>query len=213
MFNININEMLLRLPAIIIALTVHEFSHGYAAYLLGDKTAKYDGRLSFNPLKHIDPIGMLFLLIVGFGWAKPVMVNPGNFKNPKQDMAITALAGPVSNFIMAFIVVLIYYPVFFFLSPGGVIVRQLFSFFRILLTINIVLGIFNLLPIPPLDGSKVFAIFLPDHTYFRFTGFRYGFIILIILIYSGVTFRVIQPFMDAIIRGYLFAVDKIYFFL
>ena len=210
MFNFNLSAILMRFPAIIIALTIHEFSHGYISYRLGDRTAKNDGRLTLNPMKHIDPVGMLFLLIAGFGWAKPVMVNPYNLENPKHDMAFISAAGPVSNFITAFIIMLVYYPLAMSFHIRGNI---FFEFIRILITINIALGIFNMLPVPPLDGSKVFGVILPDHMYFRFTGFRYGFILLIILIYTGFTSRIIQSVMSAVFAGYVFLVDKIYFFL
>jgi len=200
---------LLRLPTIIIAFTVHEFAHGYAALLLGDKTAKRDGRLSLNPAKHIDPIGMVFILIAGFGWAKPVMVSPYNFKNPKQDMAITAFAGPLSNFILAFISIMILFPVVVY-GGGGVIASYLRDFFQMFTIINLMLGIFNLLPIPPLDGSKVYTFFLSDELYFRFTQFQYGFIVLIVLMFSGLLWGIIGPLVTMMYQGYSFVATSIY---
>jgi len=222
--------MLLRLPAIIIALTFHEFCHGYAAYFLGDRTAKRDGRLSLNPVRHIDPIGMLMLIIAGFGWAKPVMVNPYNLRNPKQDMAIIAIAGPLSNFLMAFITILIAYPLVMLVGDGGWDVHRNFDYFRgiaeasgllglgfrflgVLFFINIGLGIFNLLPIPPLDGSKLLAIFLPDHMYFRFISFRYGFFLLIILLVTGTIDFILGNLLGNIANGLWTLAGWIFFFL
>lgn len=215
MFDFDLQLIIIRIPAIIIALTVHEFSHGFAAFLLGDKTAKIDGRLSFNPLRHLDPIGMLCLIFIGFGWAKPVMVDPHQFKYPKQDMAITAAAGPLSNFILAFIVILIYYPLLFLAVTGSIDmdISYVLDFLWVLFSINIVLGIFNLLPIPPLDGSKVFGFLLPEPLYFRFISFRYGIVFLLVLIYSGQTFNIINPIIIAMYNGYFYIVQRIFFFL
>jgi len=212
--NFSLQLFLLRLPALIIALTFHEFFHGFAAYLLGDRTAKRDGRLSFNPLKHIDPIGMILILVVGFGWAKPVMVNPYNLKNPKQDMAIIAIAGPLSNFIMAFVVSLIH--VVFWITIGrygGVGADNISLFLEVLALINIVLGVFNMIPIPPLDGSKLFGAILPDHLYFRYIGFRHGFILLIVLIMSGATTAIIGPFIGTIHNAFYNVAMRIFSFL
>lgn len=202
--NLTIITIMLRVPAILIAFAVHEFFHGYAAYLLGDMTAQRDGRLSLNPMRHLDPLGTIMLLIVGFGWAKPVMINPYNLRNPKQDMAIIALAGPLSNFAMAFVAIFIGVGLAFNLGGGNPIdvlqnhlylfnnVQQftarglLFNFIGVFAIINLSLGIFNLLPIPPLDGSKIFTFFLPDELYFRFISFRYGFFILIALVLTNI---------------------------
>ena len=157
-------------------------AHGFAAYKLGDNTAKYDGRLSLNPLRHIDPYGALCMLFFGFGWAKPVMVNPNYFKKPKRDMALTALFGPVSNFILAYIGML----AFLYLCP---LVNNIYfyNFFYLLISLNISLGIFNLIPIPPLDGSKIFLSLLPRSIYYEIMRYeRFGFIVLIIALYLDV---------------------------
>lgn len=153
--------------AIITALTFHEFAHGLSAYFLGDKTAKDDGRLTFNPLAHIDPIGFLMLLFAGFGWAKPVMVNPYNLKKPRSGMAWVALAGPLSNLLLVFV----FGFTFKFLEPmlGGA--NLLINFLFLLAVVNASLFLFNLLPIPPLDGSKVFLALIPD----KFTEFKFQF--------------------------------------
>ncbi len=155
----NLSTLLVSIPAILLCLTVHEMAHGYAAYLLGDATAKHDGRLSFNPLRHIDPIGFLCLLVAGFGWAKPVMVDPRNFKKPRRDMAIVAAAGPLSNFLLAFLLTILWLALS--LSSNGVLLVAA-QFFAVAASMSIGLGVFNLIPIPPLDGSKVLLPVLPS---------------------------------------------------
>jgi len=148
------------LLGIIYALTIHEFSHAFSATLLGDDTAKDSGRLSLNPLTHIDFIGFLMLLLIGFGWGKPVSFNPNNLKNQKWGPAIIGFAGPLSNIISAFIFlgVLKYLIPFLNFSPSDLFIY----FLEYLIIINIVLAIFNLIPIPPLDGSKILFAILPD---------------------------------------------------
>ena len=203
MLNLLTNDpmsFLLTLVALVIAFTVHELAHGLMAYTLGDKTAKHDGRLTLNPIRHIDVLGLLFIMFAGFGWAKPVMVNPSNFRYPKQDMALTAVAGPLSNFAMAFVATII----FFMLvgSMGNVFAIGLWgSFLLTFININLVLGIFNLLPIPPLDGSKLFGSILPDTAYFRFIsmGGRFSMLILLVLVVTNTLFPIISS-----IHGFLF---------
>ena len=159
--------------AVLIILTVHEYAHAYTAYKLGDPTARNLGRLSLNPLKHIDPVGALFMIFFHFGWAKPVPLNPRNFKNPKRDFAITALAGPLSNMILAFISAF-FYLLFFsifsktaFTSDFLMLLAENFLLFLYLFhIINVGIGIFNLIPVPPLDGSRLLNVFLPPKAYF-----------------------------------------------
>lgn len=209
----NITEILLRIPAILLALSVHEFAHGFAAYKLGDMTAKTDGRLSLNPLRHIDPIGLICLLLFRFGWAKPVMVNPSYFKDPKTDMALTAFAGPLSNILFSFIALLIYYPLWHFYSHISGL-GLAFMLLEELFFLNLTLGIFNMLPIPPLDGSKIFTAVLPDHLYYRITAnSRIGFVILMLLMWTGGFSYVLNPLMSTAYKGLLFLAEKIYFFL
>lgn len=153
--------LLLVIPAILTALMVHEVAHGFAAYLLGDDTAKRQGRLSFNPLYHIDPIGFLCLLVAGFGWAKPVQVNTANFKNRQVGMAVTALAGPLSNFVLAFVCLIISQVMLAFAFDSQV-VGFIAYFFMTTASISVGLGIFNLIPVPPLDGSNIIFPFLPQ---------------------------------------------------
>ena len=167
-------------------LPIHELAHAFTAFKLGDRTAKNQGRLTLNPLSHIDPIGGLAILLFGFGWAKPVPINLYNFRNPKRDMAITAAAGPIVNFLLAV--------VFFFIAKIYVVITGITStndylliFFGFVIEINILLAIFNLIPIPPLDGSRLLTALLPDRIYHSLMQYeQYSFIILIVLIASGV---------------------------
>jgi len=156
------SNFLLLIISVLIAITIHEAAHALAAYLLGDPTAKKAGRLSLNPLKHLDLYGSLLFLFAGIGWGKPVPTNAQYFKNPKRDSAIVALAGPISNFILAIILAI---PLQMQLSSD---IENLITY---VFTINIILGAFNLIPIPPLDGSKVLAIFLPQRTYYKYQNF------------------------------------------
>lgn len=169
----DLNVILLSALAALIALTVHEFSHGYAAYRLGDPTAKNYGRLSLNPLKHLDPFGALCMIFFHFGWAKPVPINPRYFKNPKKGFAITALAGPLSNLILSLLSALAY--LLLLNAFDGVGFESEFTyklavnfllFVYCMHTVNLGLAIFNLIPIPPLDGSRILNIILPPKTYF-----------------------------------------------
>lgn len=183
-----IDEYLLVSVAALISITFHEVSHGYMAYRLGDNTAKNLGRLSLNPIKHIDIFGLFMLIIAGFGWAKPVPINMNNFKNPKQGMAITALAGPVSNFILAFVSLFII-SILHYADPfeSISIISTTINFLAILVMLNIGLGMFNLIPIPPLDGSKILYSFLPNKVYYNILQYeRYGFIVLMVLLYLNV---------------------------
>lgn len=166
---------ILRIPALLIAVTVHEFMHGMAAYRFGDSTAKEQGRLSLNPIKHLDPIGTIMLIIAGFGWAKPVPVNPYRFKDPVKHMMLVGLAGPAANFLSAFLLSRLFY-----LEPSLIIAKLL----QVTIIINVTLGVFNLLPIPPLDGSKIVPYFLPrnwQQPWYRFE--QYGFVILLLLVF------------------------------
>lgn len=160
--------------AALIALTVHEFSHGYAAYKLGDPTAKSLGRLTLNPVKHLDPIGALCMVFFRFGWAKPVPINPRYFKKPKRDFALTALAGPLSNLLLAFAFGLIYLltlkgfsSVFFESELSYRLAVNLTLFIYIFHAVNLGLAVFNLIPVPPLDGSRLLNVILPTRLYFK----------------------------------------------
>lgn len=168
-------ELLLCVPTVLIALTFHECAHGFVAYKLGDITAKYQGRLSLNPLKHIDIIGALCMVFFRFGWAKPVPIDTRNFKNPKRDMALSALAGPAANLILAFIGCFLYALSLYFLSDVSFtsynfsywVAYSWLLFVYNFAWLNISLAIFNLIPLPPLDGSRIFYAFLPRDAYFK----------------------------------------------
>ena len=194
----NLNEFLsdaliMIVPALI-CITIHELAHGFTAYKLGDRTAKDLGRLTLNPIKHLDPAGFIMIVIVGFGWAKPVPVDMRNFKHPKRDMAITALAGPLSNIILAIFVLLILGLVTtalgIFTDPATGIVYWTqetgFLIFRIIsrmVVLNITLAVFNMLPLPPLDGSKVLFSLLPEKAYYNLMRYeRYGMIALLVIV-------------------------------
>ena len=170
------------LPAILLVITVHEYFHGYVAYRLGDPTAKFAGRLTFNPIKHIDPFGFLAFLLFRFGWAKPVPVNPYNFRDMKKGMLYTSIAGPLSNLVFAIPLGLIlrFFPDLLnnnlLLPIGGIIGFGMFY--------SLILSAFNLIPIPPLDGSKaLFSILPPRYAHIEYWLERYGFMLLIGLIF------------------------------
>jgi len=199
---------LLVIPAALIALVLHEVSHGYAAYKLGDPTARIMGRLSLNPLKHLDPIGALCMVLFRFGWAKPVPIDTRFFKNPKRDMALTALAGPVANLLIAFFSLPFYilavnaYNTALF-SDAAPIVMTLLNiavyFFSALHGVNLGLALFNLLPIPPLDGSRVLFTFLPTQYYFRIMRYeRYISLALMLLLLCGVKLGFLSALSSAV---------------
>ncbi len=221
--NLNSREglisLLLTLPVILIALTVHEMSHGYIAYKLGDPTARNMGRLTLNPLKHLDPIGALCMLLAGFGWAKPVPINTRYFKKPKRDMALSALAGPVSNLILALIGVLIkaiIIKVFISVYPVSEFAFNVFrvavAFFEIFSLLNIGLAVFNLIPCPPLDGSRIFYSFLSPKYYFGVMKYeRYISIGILVLLYTGALSTPLGYVRNYIMMGMEWLVDLIPF--
>ena len=177
-----LNIVLSVVPSLL-CITFHEVSHGYVAYRLGDTTAKDAGRLTLNPLKHIDPMGLLMMVVFKFGWAKPVPVNMMRFRSPKRGMALTALAGPVSNVLLALVFLFLY----------GLLYRALYSVQFLLdmiwLTayISLALAIFNIIPVSPLDGSKVLFAFLPDRAYMTLMRYeKYGMLVLFVLVWLGV---------------------------
>ena len=167
------------LISLIIGLTIHEFSHGFVAYKLGDDTAKSQGRLSVNPLHHIDPFGFIAIMLVGLGWAKPVMMNPYKFKHLRDGIMLTALAGPLSNFLLAILGSLLL---------NFNIPEPINTFVQYFIMLNLILATFNILPIPPLDGFKVLCRVLPDSWFYKVDEFerKYGFILLLVLLITGV---------------------------
>lgn len=179
-------DMVLRLAAVLLCLTVHETCHGLAAYALGDPTARRAHRLSLNPLRHIDWFGLLMMFAAGFGWAKPVPVNPNYFKKPKQGMALTALAGPVSNFLLA-LLTLLAARIFCDVAAYSDTNQRILDFLLMVAVLSIGLGLFNLVPIPPLDGSKVLFAVLPDRAYdWLMRNERYGMLLLFALVFFDV---------------------------
>lgn len=189
--------LLYSIPAVLLALSIHEYAHAYAAYKCGDSTARNLGRMTLDPIKHLDPIGTICLLLFRFGWAKPVPVNSRNFKHARRDNVIVSLSGIIANFIMSFIAFAIYFIVFYKIGfQNEIFVNIMFP----IITLNITLGIFNILPIPPLDGFQFLNSFLP----YKAAGVinvlqRYGFIILLVLIFTGVTSMILGTFTNWLI--------------
>ena len=194
-------DMLSRVLAVLVCLTVHETCHGLAAYALGDPTAKRMQRLSFNPLHHIDWLGLACMLLVGFGWAKPVPVDMRYFKRPKQGMAITALAGPVANFLTALGAVALASVVWHF-APINKVSLLVLCFLANMALLGVGMGLFNLIPISPLDGSKILFAFLPDKTYYTILKYeKYVMGLLIILVLLGVFNKPLSFLMVQCLRG------------
>jgi Zn-dependent protease len=198
----DIDTLIYRLPAIVLALTFHEYAHARVAYAFGDPTAKDAGRLTLNPLVHLDIIGTLMLIYAHFGWAKPVPVNPYYLRgNRKQKMMWVSVAGPLSNLVQALIVAVIFSLLWHFV-PTVLNNWWLPNFLFYIIVINIVLAVFNLLPIPPLDGSKILAGLLPNkYTNIIYQLERYGFIVLIVLMFLGVFGKIISPIVDMLIKS------------
>lgn len=201
--NDSILQFIILAPAVLLALTVHEFAHGYVAFRLGDPTARALGRLTLNPLKHLDPLGTIAFFIFHIGWAKPVPVNPAYFKNPQKDMLWVALAGPLTNLILALVSALMTRIVWFlanilpYSALGEAVLVPLNSILIASVWINLVLCIFNFLPIPPLDGSRILAGLLPPDLARSYASIeRYGFILILILAVTGVLSKLIIPLIN-----------------
>ena len=179
-FYILLSRIFIILPTVLISLTGHEFAHGWVSTKLGDPTPKAEGRLSLNPLKHLDPVGAVLMLLTGFGWAKPVSVNPMYYKDRKKGMALVALAGPLANLIMAFVSAvlgILLLTIFHNANVQSIIGMVLSIFVRM----NLSFMVFNLIPIPPLDGAKILGMFLPNRTYYRMLEYeRYAIILIMI---------------------------------
>lgn len=211
-------NLLLTVPGVLIALTFHEFAHAWAANKLGDDTPRYQGRLNLNPLSHIDPIGFIFLIVAGFGWGKPVQIDPRNF-NGKYSLskaeAIVSAAGPIMNFILAFVFLILYYVLFVVTDAVTGLSMQwqqiLFAIITYTISINIGLGVFNLIPLPPLDGSKILTHFLPykakEWFYRNEQIFYIVFLLLFITRLSGV---ILTPIFNAVFNGMDWVVYNIF---
>ncbi len=203
----NIFEIIWSIPAVLIAITVHEYAHGFAAYYYGDPTAKLAGRLTLNPIAHLDPIGTLMLIIFRIGWAKPVPINYGNLRNPKKDMIRVSFAGPLSNIIVSFLFAvllrlnnfifqnLLYNTINNFPDLLLTFIRGWFIFLHTGILINLILAIFNLIPIPPLDGHHILLGVLPPEWAQQYAKLNHthGMIILLLLIWTGFIGKVIFP--------------------
>ena len=202
--------LIVSIPAVLIAITFHEFAHGYAAYKLGDDTAKNEGRLSLNPFDHLDPIGSLMLLFAGFGWGKPVHVNPRNYTRKismEKGEAIVSIAGPAMNLLLALVFSLIYCAIYkfadvsFLASSVGKVIILLIS---ATISTNIGLGVFNLIPLPPLDGSKVIMPFLPIKAKEWFVNNEQIFYIIFVIIWiTGIAGMIITPVINVVSTGIL----------
>lgn len=203
-------SLLLSIPGVLVAITFHEFAHGFVAYKLGDNTAKDEGRLSLNPLDHLDPIGTLMLLFAGFGWGKPVHVNPRNYTKKismEKGEAIVSAAGPIMNILLAIIFTLIYFAVkkyasvaFLSSTVGGIILLLIVS----VISTNIGLGVFNLIPLPPLDGSKIIMPFLPYKAKEFFVNNEQIFsLIFVVLWVTGIAGIIITPVINWVTSGIL----------
>ena len=189
---------------VLVVLPVHEMAHGYVAYRLGDPTAKNMGRLTPNPLAHLDPSGTLMIFLLGFGYAKAVPVNPYNFRNPKTGMALTALAGPVSNLLMAVLAVGLYRLLSFFITSAYVNSILYWMLILVFASVNVGLAVFNLLPIPPLDGYRILSVILPDRWIYLIGRYENYLIILVMfLIFTGVLSTPISFVANFIFRGIL----------
>lgn len=199
-----------RAIVVFLCLPVHELCHGLAAYKLGDDTAKRMGRLSFNPIAHLDPIGTIMIFLFGIGYAKPVPINPLKFKDYRKGVALTALAGPLSNLVMAFVAAFVSAAVGYFFQTfaAAQLITLLFS---LTASINISLAVFNLLPIPPLDGSRILGMILPDRLYEKY--FRYErviMIVLMVLLFTGVLNGPLA-FLNNIFRNFVFFIPNLIF--
>ena len=195
-----VSQLIIMAPPLLLALTLHEYAHGYVAFRLGDPTARDAGRLTLNPLSHLDPIGTIAFFFIKFGWAKPVPVNPYYFKNPRKDMLWVALAGPITNLLLAVVSALLLKAIIGtatvipYSAMLEAILVPLYNMLVASVWINLVLCIFNFLPIPPLDGGRILTGLLPEELARTYASFeRYGFIVILILAFSGVLGTVIFP--------------------
>ena len=195
------------IPALI-CITLHELSHGFVAYKLGDNTAKNMGRLTLNPIKHLDLFGLVMMIVFKFGWAKPVPVDMRNFKNPKRDMSITALAGPLSNIIIGCIFLFVYGIIYIPCnSTAGTLSEAIINTVYVTAYMSFALAVFNILPVPPLDGSKALFSLMSDSSYAKLMKYeRYGMIALLALVATGVLGNPLQ-------KGTMFLIDKFSFFV
>lgn len=211
-------NLLLTVPGVLIALTFHEFAHAWAANKLGDETPRVQGRLNLNPLSHVDPVGFVFLIVAGFGWGKPVQIDPRNF-NGKYSLskaeAIVSAAGPIMNFILAFVFLIIYYILFVAtntLSSLSIEWQQIiFAVVTYTVSINIGLGVFNLIPLPPLDGSKILMHFLPYKAKeWFYKNQQIFYIVFLIIFVTGLSSVILTPIFSSVFSGMNWVVYHIF---
>ena len=211
MFNLDLTGLLQNFIIMFAAITVHEYAHGFVAHKLGDPTAKAMGRLTLNPLAHLDPLGALMMIFCRFGWAKPVPVNPYYFNNPKKGMVFVSVAGPMANLALALLVATLY-PVLIFLLPGLASVVTVFVTNCIYM--NIAFAVFNLIPFPPLDGSKILFSLLPNEAYNKLLTYeRYGTILLLALSFSGVLGKILNVLIYPILSLYAYWINFLLFLI
>lgn len=207
-----LSNIVIRIIPALLALSFHEFSHALAAHILGDNTAKEAGRLSLNPIKHIDPMGLIMLLVFKFGWAKPVPVRSEKFRNPRLGMAVTALAGPLSNFILAFLALSFLF-IFEFFVPNAERYAILMQIVAATSYLSIAFGIFNMFPFPPLDGSKIFFSILPDRVYYfalRYENYGIFALLLIIVALNRLGINIIGDFTAKIYHFFFIVLNKFF---
>ena len=213
----SITDILINVPITLIALTFHEFAHGWVSGKLGDPTPKQEGRMTLNPMAHLDLYGTILMILTGFGWAKPVMVNPMYYKDKKKGMALVGIAGPVMNILLAFIGLLFFAVVMIAVSKAGVDVNSMSSFsyiMRLFAVRNLCFAVFNLIPIPPLDGSRVVSMFLHDSAYYKLMQLeRYSMIIIIVLSLTGMFDTLIGTGVNALYGGMISIISRMLKFI
>ena len=191
MFGFSLMDIVAGIPGLIMAMVIHEYAHARVAVAMGDFTPKATGRLTLNPVSHIDPIGLLMLLVAQFGWAKPVMINPMNFRNFKRGELLVSLAGPAANLVLAFIALVV---MALWIKLGMTMTYGVKIVFSLIVLYNINFAIFNMIPLPPLDGSKVLMAFLPNEWQYKLMSLeRYSFLILIALMMTPVLGGILIP--------------------